>query len=88
MRFALIAGAVSAALMASAGPGYAATEIQLWHAMPGELGRQLETLVSRFNAAQSDYRVLPLYKGSYPETATAAIFAMRTRVHPAIVHDS
>jgi sn-glycerol 3-phosphate transport system substrate-binding protein len=85
MRIALMVGAVSAGLVAWPGPGFATTEIQLWHAMPGELGRQLGVLVSRFNAAQSDYRVVPTYKGSYSETATAAIFAMRTRVHPAIV---
>jgi sn-glycerol 3-phosphate transport system substrate-binding protein len=85
MRFAIIVGAVSAAILACPGLGSATTEIELWHAMPGELGRQLEALVSRFNAAQPDYRVIPAYKGSYSETVTAAIFAMRTRVHPAIV---
>jgi sn-glycerol 3-phosphate transport system substrate-binding protein len=43
-------------------PAFAATEIQWWHAMSGELGRQLEKLVADFNASQSDYRIVPSYK--------------------------
>src|SRR5690349_3094879 len=63
----------------------ATVDIQLWHAMPGELGRQLDALVARFNDSQGEYRVVPTFKGSYSETTTSAIFAVRTRVHPAIV---
>ncbi|MBR0856216.1 sn-glycerol-3-phosphate ABC transporter substrate-binding protein UgpB [Bradyrhizobium liaoningense] len=63
----------------------AATDIALWHAMSGELGRQLDKLASDFNASQSDYRIVPAYKGSYTETVTAAIFAFRSRSQPAIV---
>lgn len=63
----------------------AATEIAWWHAMSGELGRQLEKLASDFNASQSDYRIVPVYKGNYTETVTAAIFAFRSRSQPAIV---
>ncbi|MDB5602787.1 MAG: extracellular solute-binding protein family 1 [Xanthobacteraceae bacterium] len=83
-----------AAVLASAlltGPGsltgqaLAATEILWWHAMGGELGRQLEKLASDFNAAQSDYRVVPVFKGNYTETVTAAIFAFRSSTQPAIV---
>lgn len=62
-----------------------AEDIHLWHAMAGELGRQLEALVKNFNDSQSEYRVVPTYKGGYNETTTSAIFAVRTRVHPAIV---
>ncbi|WP_410712173.1 sn-glycerol-3-phosphate ABC transporter substrate-binding protein UgpB [Bradyrhizobium sp. BEA-2-5] len=56
-----------------------------WHAMSGELGRQLDKLASDFNASQSDYRIVPAYKGNYTETVTAAIFAFRSRSQPAIV---
>jgi sn-glycerol 3-phosphate transport system substrate-binding protein len=68
-----------------ASPARAATDIQLWHAMSGELGRQLEKLATDFNASQSDYRIVPSYKGNYTETVTAAIFAFRSRGQPAIV---
>jgi hypothetical protein len=73
------------AAMALASPAQAATEIMWWHAMSGELGKQLEKLAADFNASQSDYRVVPTYKGNYTETVTAAIFAFRSRSQPAIV---
>ena len=63
----------------------AATNIAWWHAMSGELGKQLEKLAADFNASQSDYRVVPSYKGNYNETTMAAIFAFRSRSQPAIV---
>jgi sn-glycerol 3-phosphate transport system substrate-binding protein len=66
-------------------PALAATDIMWWHAMSGELGRQLEKLASDFNASQTEYRVVPSYKGNYTETVTAAIFAFRSRSQPAIV---
>ena len=53
--------------------------------MSGELGRQLEKLAAGFNASQSEYRIVPSYKGNYTETVTAAIFAFRSRSQPAIV---
>ena len=71
--------------LALAPPAQAATDIQLWHAMSGELGRQLDRLTADFNASQSDYRIVPSYKGNYTETVTAAIFAFRSRSQPAIV---
>ena len=71
--------------LALASPAQAATEIMWWHAMSGELGKQLEKLAADFNASQSDYRIVPTYKGNYTETVTAAIFAFRSRSQPAIV---
>ncbi len=69
-------------------PVLAATEIMWWHAMSGELGRQLEKLAADFNASQAEYRIVPSYKGNYTETVTAAIFAFRSRSQPAIVQVS
>ena len=77
--------AVAAAVAASASPAHAVTDVVWWHAMSGELGRQLEKLASDFNASQSEYRIVPSYKGNYTETVTAAIFAFRSRGQPAIV---
>ena len=76
---------VAALVVASASPALAVTDIMWWHAMSGELGRQLEKLASDFNASQSDYRIVPSYKGNYTETVTAAIFAFRSHSQPAIV---
>jgi sn-glycerol 3-phosphate transport system substrate-binding protein len=76
---------VAAALVAFTANAAAAATIELWHAMTGELGRQLIQLTGEFNRSQSDHRIVPTYKGSYTETITAAIFAVRTRTQPAIV---
>ena len=72
-------------LLAGLSPARAATDIAWWHAMSGELGRRLEKLAADFNASQSDYRVVPSYKGNYTETVTASIFAFRSSTQPAIV---
>ncbi|HWV44377.1 sn-glycerol-3-phosphate ABC transporter substrate-binding protein UgpB [Pseudorhodoplanes sp.] len=66
-------------------PAAALTEIHWWHAMPGELGREVERLASDFNLSQSAYKVIPTYKGLYTETMTAALFALRSKQHPAIL---
>ena len=70
---------------AGATPTRAAVEIQWWHAMGGELGEKLEKLATDFNAAQSDFKVIPVFKGSYPEAMTGAIAAFRARQHPALL---
>lgn len=75
--------AVAAVLLVS--PARAATDIMWWHAMSGQLGKQVDKLAAAFNASQSDFRIVPAYKGSYTETVTAAIFAFRSRSQPAIV---
>src|SRR3979490_519397 len=86
LRFLRVATAAVAVAMAS--PAWAATEIMWWHAMSGELGRQLDKLAADFNASQSEYRIGPSYKGNYTETVTAAIFAFRSRSQPTIVQVS
>jgi sn-glycerol 3-phosphate transport system substrate-binding protein len=65
-----------------------ATDIQWWHAMSGELGRYVDKLAADFNATQTGYRIVPVYKGNYTETVTSAIFAFRSRSQPAIVQVS
>jgi sn-glycerol 3-phosphate transport system substrate-binding protein len=78
-----LVAAVTALTLAS--PAFAVTDIMWWHAMSGELGRQLEKLAADFNSSQSEYRIVPSYKGNYTETVTAAIFAFRSHGQPAIV---
>ena len=63
----------------------AQTEIQFWHAMGGELGQKTEAIAEGFNKSQSDYKVVPVYKGSYTETMTGAIAAFRAKQAPHIV---
>jgi sn-glycerol 3-phosphate transport system substrate-binding protein len=77
--------AVCALAFGLTSPAQAVTDIHWWHAMSGQLGKQLEKLATDFNASQADYRILPTYKGNYTETVTASIFAFRSRSQPAIV---
>ncbi|PZO63308.1 MAG: sn-glycerol-3-phosphate ABC transporter substrate-binding protein UgpB [Paracoccus denitrificans] len=77
--------ATALALIASVSVASAATEIQWWHAMGGELGTKLEEIVKGFNDSQTEYKVVPSFKGTYPETMNAAIAAFRAKQQPAIV---
>jgi len=81
----ILAAAVAAAVTGSAGMASAATEVQWWHAMGGVNGERVNKIANDFNATQSDYKVVPVYKGNYTETMTAAIAAFRAKKQPHIV---
>ena len=82
MMKAALAIALAGAFSASA---YAQVEIQWWHSMGGALGERLNGLADQFNASQKDYKVVTAYKGSYPESMTAAIAAFRAGNAPHIL---
>ncbi len=63
----------------------AATEVEWWHAMGGKLGEKVNEIAEGFNASQSNYTLVPVYKGNYTETMTAAIAAFRANQQPHIV---
>lgn len=67
---------------AMAVPASAQTEISWWHSMSGELGAKLEGLATQFNESQTEFRVVPVNRGSYPESMTAAIAAFRAGEQP------
>jgi len=82
----VLPAAVVAALCAGLSPAVQAqTEIQWWHSMGGALGEALNGLADKFNASQKDYKVVTSYKGSYPESMTAAIAAFRAGQAPHLV---
>ncbi len=76
MRIKLIAAAFASASLFAAN-AQAQTEIQWWHSMGGALGEKLNELATKFNSSQKEYKVNAVYKGSYPESMTAAIAAFR-----------
>lgn len=84
MKKTLTQAALVAALL-GAGPAYAQTEVAFWHAMAGEMGSKVDQLATQFNASQKDYRIVPVYKGTYTEVMTSAIAAFRAKQPPAIV---
>lgn len=68
-----------------AGPAHAVTEIQWWHAMTGPLNDRINTITQNFNASQTDYKIVPVFKGNYDETMTAGVAAFRAGHAPAIL---
>ena len=63
----------------------AQTEIQFWHAMGGRLGEVVEEIAEKYNASQSDYVLVPTYKGGYEDTMTAGIAAFRAKQQPDLI---
>ncbi len=86
-RRALLGGA--AALAASSTSVWAQapatkTKIVFWHAMTGANGDEINRIARDFNASQTGVEIEPIFKGSYPETLTAAIAAWRAGQAPHI----
>jgi sn-glycerol 3-phosphate transport system substrate-binding protein len=76
-------GALAAGM--TAGGASAQTEINWWHAMGGTNGERVDKIAADFNASQSEYKIVPSYKGNYTETMTAAVAAFRAKEHPHLV---
>lgn len=76
---------VAAFALGGAAPALAQTEIQWWHALTGANNDVVVKLSEDFNASQKDYKVVPVYKGSYPDTLNAGIAAFRAGQAPHIL---
>ena len=77
--------ATFAALAALALPAQAQTEIQWWHSMTAVNNDWVMDLVKKFNESQKNYKITPVFKGSYSEAMTAAIAAFRAGNAPHIL---
>ena len=77
--------AVAIAIGGISGPATAQTEIQWWHAHAGRLGEVVDIITERFNASQSDYKLIATYKGGYEDTMTAGIAAFRAKQQPHLI---
>jgi sn-glycerol 3-phosphate transport system substrate-binding protein len=84
LRAAVVAGA-SAIVLFGATAATAQVEIQWWHAMTGANNDVIVKLANDFNATQTDYKVVPSYKGSYADTLNAGIAAFRAGGAPHIM---
>ena len=85
MRLITASTTVAAILGAVASQAEAATELQWWHAMTGANNEMVEALAKEFNESQSNYKIVPVFKGTYPETLNAGIAAFRSKQPPAII---
>ncbi len=82
MKFKLAVVAVAATFALSA---QAVTEVQWWHSMTAVNGEWVNDLAKEFNAKQSDYKIVPTYKGTYDESMTSAVAAFRAGNAPHIL---
>lgn len=74
-----------ALLVGAAARGHAATELQFWFGVSGANAEVIQSLAKEFNAGQGDYRVVPVFKGTYPETLQAGIDAFEAGRAPHII---
>ena len=81
----IVRAAILAAAVAASAPACAQVELQWWHAMTGGNNDVVVRLAEEFNASQRDYKVVPSYKGSYPDTMNAGIAAFRAGNAPHII---
>jgi sn-glycerol 3-phosphate transport system substrate-binding protein len=79
------AAAATIALGICVTPAKAVTEIQWWHAMTGPNNDAVVKLANDFNATQSDYKIVPTFKGSYADIMSAGIAAFRAGNAPGIM---
>ncbi len=82
MKLRLTALSLAAALSTSA---TAQTEIQFWHSMTAVNNEWVNDLAKDFNAKQSEYKIMPTFKGTYDESMTGAIAAFRAGNAPHIL---
>ena len=74
-----------AALAAHATPALAQTEIVWWHSMTAVNNEWVNDLAKDYNASQKQYKVTPVFKGSYDESMAAAIAAFRAGSGPDVL---
>ena len=85
MKYSTLTATFAASAIAMSTAAFAEVEVQWWHAMGGANGERVDKIAGDFNASQSDYKIVPVYKGNYTETMTAAIASFRAKQHPHIV---
>jgi sn-glycerol 3-phosphate transport system substrate-binding protein len=79
---ALLGAAVAVSV---SGDASAQTEIEWWHAMSGARNQVVRDLADGFNRSQSDYRVVPVFKGTYGDVLDAGLAAYRAGHPPHII---
>ena len=86
MRQVILAGATAATLLVIIGAASAQPiELQWWHAMTAANAAAVNQIAADFNVSQNEYKVAPVFKGSYAETMNAGIAAYRAGKAPDIL---
>ena len=63
----------------------AVTELDFWFGVSGANAEVIQSLAREFNATQAEYRVVPVFKGTYPETLQAGLAAFEAGHPPHII---
>ncbi len=69
----------------AAGGAQAQIEIEWWHAMTGARNEVVRELADAFNSRQRDYRLVPVFKGTYPQVLDAGLAAAEAGSPPHII---
>jgi sn-glycerol 3-phosphate transport system substrate-binding protein len=85
LRSTMLAAAVLACATVSAQAQTAPIEIQWWHSMTGANNEVVNRIADDFNKSQPAYKIVPVFKGSYPEALNAGIAAFRAGQAPDII---
>jgi len=86
MRRLILAAVTAATLFAMIGTASAQPiELQWWHAMTAANAAVVNQIAADFNASQNEYKMVPVFKGSYAETMNAGIAAFRAGKAPDIL---
>lgn len=59
--------------------------VNWWHAHGGALGERVNAICEGFNKSQTQYQMVPTYKGNYADTMNAGIAAFRAKNPPHIL---
>jgi len=59
--------------------------VEFWHAMTGKNATTVQAIADKFNASQPDYKIVPVFKGTYSDTMNAGIAAFRAKQAPGII---
>ncbi len=85
-RWGVILEVLVAAILVWSGPAAAQVKIKLWHAMGGARYEAItKDIAEGFNKAYPNYGIEPLFTGSYAETVTKGIAAIRAGDPPHIL---
>src|SRR3984893_15085449 len=80
-----IIGAAFAAWLTAPAAAAEPVELQWWHAMTAVNADRVNKIAADFNASQSTYKIVPVFKGSYAETMNAGIADYRAGNRPPLV---
>ncbi len=81
----IVGAAFAGFLMSPIATAAAPLELQWWHAMTAVNAERVNKIAADFNASQSAYKIVPVFKGSYAETMNAGVAAYRAGNPPHII---